>query len=119
MRQIVIAVFMIFGMMSYAQQNYTSSEHMVVTPSFEQESHIEDCYFTVNDSIVLQTNKTRDSILHTYRIGIPEKEGEIETTLKILKYSNNSFDIELNEYYVETKKTSRVLYYIDDPALSN
>ena len=119
MRQIVLPFFMIFVMMSYAQQNYVSSEHMVVTPSFEQESHIEDCYFTVNDSIVLQTNKTRDSILHTYRIGIPENEGEVETTLTILKYSNNSFDIELNEYYVETKKSSRVLYYIDGPALSN
>lgn len=119
MRQIVIPLFMIFGMMSYSQQNYISSEHMVVTPSFEQESHIEDCYFTVNDSIVLQTNKTRDSILHTYRIGIPEKDGEVETTLTIHKYSNNSFDIELNEYYVETKKSSRVLYYIDNPALSN
>ena len=119
MRQIVIPLFMIFGIISYAQQNYTSSEHMVVTPSFEQESHIEDCYFTVNDSIVLQTNKTRDSILHTYRIGVPEKDGEVETTLTILQYSNNSFDIELNEYFVETKKSSRTLYYIDDPALSN
>ena len=110
---------MIFGMISYSQKNYTSSEHMVVTPKFEQESHFENCYFTVNDSVVVQTNKTRDTILNSYRIGIPEKDGEIETTLKILKYSNNSFDIELNEYYVETKKTSRVLYYIDDPALSN
>jgi hypothetical protein len=86
--------FMIFGMMSYSQQNYTSSEHMVVTPKFEQESHFEDCYFTVNDSVVVQTNKTRDKILHSYKIGIPEKNGEKETTLKILKYSNNSFDIE-------------------------
>ena len=92
---------------------------MVVTPSFEQESHIEDCYFTVHDSIVEQTNKTRDSILHTYRIGIPENDGEKETTLTILKYSNNSFDIELNEYYVQTKKKSRILYYIDDSAPSN
>jgi len=110
---------MIFGMMSFAQQNYTSTEHMVVTPTFEQESRFEDCYFKVNDSIVQQTNKTGDVILHTYRIGVPEKEGAIETTLTILKYSNNSFDIELNEYYVETKKTSRTLYYIDDPAPSN
>lgn len=110
---------MIYGMMSYSQQFYTSSEHMVVTPSFEQESHIEDCYFTVNDSIVLQTNKTRDSIIHTYRIGIPESDGEIETTLTILKYSNNSFDLELNEYYLKTKEKSRVLYYIDVGSLSN
>lgn len=119
MKKIVIPLFMIFGMMSYSQKNYTSSEHMVVTPSFEQESHIEECYFTVNDSIVQQTNKTRDSILHTYRIGIPENDGEIETTLEILKYSNNSFDIELNEYYLQTKKTSRILYYLDDSSLSN
>ena len=110
---------MIFGVMSYSQQNYTSSEHMVVTPSFEQESHIEDCYFTVNDSLVVQTNKSRDSVLQTYRIGIPEQKGDTETTLKILRYSNNSFDIELNEYYLETKKTSRVLYYIDDTTFSN
>jgi len=110
---------MIFGVMSYSQQNYTSSEHMVVTPSFEQESHIEDCYFTVNDSLVVQTNKSRDSVLQTYRIGIPEQKGDMETTLKILRYSNNSFDIELNEYYLETKKTSRVLYYIDDTTFSN
>ena len=103
---------MIFGMISYSQKNYTSYEHMVVTTSFEQESHIEDCYFTVKDSIVEQTNKTRDTILHTYKIGIPEKDGEIETTLKLRKYSN-SFDIELNEYYSQTKKTSRVLYYIE------
>lgn len=112
-------LFMIFGMISYAQQNYTSSEHMVITPRFEQESHIEDCYFTVNDSLVIQTDKTGDDILHTYRIGIPEKEGAKETTLSILKYSNNSFDIELNEYDFETKETSRVLYYIDDPTISN
>ena len=104
---------MIFGMISYSQKSYTSSEHMVVTPSFEQESHIEDCYFTVKDSIVIQTNKTGDSIMHLYRIGVPEKEGDIETTLKIRKYSNDSFDIELNEYYTETKKTSKVLYYIE------
>ena len=119
MKKLVISLFMIFGMISYSQQNYTSSEHMVITPTFDQESHIEECYFTVKDSIVEQTNKTGDIILHTYRIGIPEKEGEIETTLKILKYSNNSFDIELNEYYTDTKKTSRVLYYIDDSTLSN
>jgi hypothetical protein len=104
---------MIFGMISYAQKNYTSLEHMVVTPSFEQESHIEDCYFTVKDSVVIQTNKTRDSIMHSYKIGIPEKEGEIETTLKLRKYPNDSFDIELQEYYTETKKTSKVLYYIE------
>ena len=82
---------MIFGMVSYSQKNYTSSEHMVVTPSFEQESHIEDCYFTVKDSVVIQTNKTRDSIMHSYRIGVPEKNGDIETTLKIRKYSNRIF----------------------------
>lgn len=104
---------MIFGMISYAQKNYTSTEHMVVTPLFEQQSHIEDCYFTVKDSVVIQTNKTRDSIMHSYKIGIPEKEGEIETTLKIRKYQNDSFDIELSEYYTETKKTSKVLYYIE------
>jgi len=104
---------MMFGMISYSQKNYTSLEHMVVTPSYEQESHIEDCYFTVKDSVVIQTNKTRDSIMHSYRIGIPEKDGEIEITLKIRKYSNNSFDIELNEYYPETKQTSKVLYYIE------
>lgn len=104
---------MIFGMISYSQKTYTSYEHMVVTPSFEQESHMEDCYFTVRDSIVLQTNKTGDSILHTYKIGVPEKNGEIETTLKLRKYSNDSFDIELNEYYTETKKSSKVLYYIE------
>ena len=104
---------MIFGMISYSQKSYTSSEHMVVTPSFEQESHIEDCYFTVKDSIVVQTNKTRDTIIHSYRIGIPEKDGEIETTLKIRKYSKDSFDLELNEYYTATKKTSKVLYYIE------
>ena len=119
MNKIVLTLFMIFGMMSYSQKNYTSSENMVVTPTFEQESHFEECYFTVNDSIVVQTNKTRDSVLHTYRIGIPEKDGETETTLKILRYSNNSFDIELNEYYPQTKKTSRVLYYIDDSSISN
>jgi hypothetical protein len=119
MKKILVTLFMIFGIMSYSQQNYTSSEHMVVTPSFEQESHIEECYFTVNDSIVIQTNKTRDSIIHTYRIGIPEKDGEIETTLTLLKYSNNSFDIELIEYYTQTKKKSRILYYIDDSAISN
>lgn len=110
---------MIFGMISYSQKNYTSSEHMVITPTFEQESHIEDCYFTVNDSLVIQTDKTGDAILRTYRIGIPENDGEKQTTLSILKYSNNSFDIELNEYYLETKKTSRVLYYLDDATLSN
>jgi len=104
---------MMFGMISYSQKNYTSLEHMVVTPSYEQESHIEDCYFTVKDSVVIQTNKTRDSIMHSYRIGIPEKDGDIEVTLKLRKYSNNSFDIELNEYYPETKQTSKVLYYIE------
>lgn len=104
---------MIFGMISYAQKNYTSLEHMVVTTSFEQETHIEDCYFTVKDSIVEQTNKSRDSILHSYKIGVPQKEGEIETTLKLRRYSANSFDIELNEYYPGTKKTSKVLYYIE------
>lgn len=106
-------MFMIFGMISYAQKSYVSAEHMVVTPSFEQESHIEDCYFTIKGSVVEQTNKTGDSILHTYRIGVPEKEGDIETTLKIRRYSNDSFDIELNEYYTETRKTSKVLYYIE------
>ena len=119
MKKIVIPLFMIFGVMSYSQQNYTSSEHMVVTPSFEQESHIEECYFTVYESIVEQTNKTRDSIIRTYKIGIPENDGEIETLLEIHKYSNNSFDIELNEYYLQSKKKSRILYYIDDPTLSN
>jgi len=104
---------MLFGIISYSQKNYTSLEHMVVTPSFEQESHIEECYFTVKDSVVFQTNKTRDSIMHTYKIGVPEKIGETETTLKLRKYSNDSFDIELNEYYTETKKTSKVLYYIE------
>ena len=104
---------MIIGMISYAQKNYTSFEHMVVTSSFKQESHIEDCYFTVKDSVVEQTNKTRDSIIHSYKIGIPEKDGEIVTTLKIRKYPNDSFDIELNEYYPETNKTSKVLYYIE------
>jgi hypothetical protein len=104
---------MIFGMVSYSQKNYTSSEHMVVTPSFEQESHIEDCYFTVKDMEVIQTNKTRDSIIHSYKIGIPEKVGEIEATLNIRKYPNDSFDLELTEYYPETKKTSKVLYYIE------
>lgn len=118
MKRIVIPLFMIFGMISYSQKNYTSSEHMVVTPTFDQESHIEDCYFTVNDSLVLQTNKTRDAIIHTYRIGIPETDGEKETTLKLLKYSNDSFDIELTEYYLETKKTSRVLYYLEDDVSS-
>ena len=113
MKNIVIPMFMIFGMISYAQKTYTSTEHMVVTPSFEQESHIEDCYFTIKGSVVQQTNKTGDSILHTYKIGIPEKVGDIETTLKIRRYSNDSFDIELNEYYTETKKTSKVLYYIE------
>ena len=119
MKKIVIPLFMVFGMISYSQKNYISAEHMVVTPKFEQESHFENCYFTVNDSVVLQTNKTRDTILHSYRIGIPEKEGETETTLKILKYSNDSFDIELTEYYLESKKTSRVLYYIEDNSYSN
>lgn len=104
---------MIFGMISYSQKNYTSFEHMVVTTKFQQESHIEDCYFTVKDSIVEQTNKTRDTIIHSYRIGIPQKEGGIETTLKLRKYSNDSFDIELNEYYSESKKKSKVLYYIE------
>ena len=104
---------MIYGMISFAQKNYTSSEHMVITPKFEQESHMEDCYFTVKDSVVIQTNKTRDSILHLYKIGIPELEGDIETTLKLRKYSTDSFDIELNEYYTTTKKTSKVLYYIE------
>ena len=113
MKKIVILLFMIFGMISYAQKNYTSSEHMVVTPTFEQESHFENCYFTVKDSVVIQTNKTRDSIVHLYKIGIPEKEGDIETTLKLRKYSSDSFDIELSEYYTETKKTSKVLYYIE------
>ena len=100
-------------MISYSQKNYTSIEHMVVTTSFEQESHIEDCYFTIKDSLVVQTNKSRDSIIHSYRIGVPEKDGEIEITLKLRKYPNDTFDIELNEYYPETKKTSRVLYYIE------
>jgi hypothetical protein len=113
MKKIATLLFMIFGMISYSQKNYTSFEHMVVTPSFKQESHIEDCYFTVKDSVVEQTNKTRDSIMHSYRIGISENEGEIEITLKIRKYSNDSFDIELNEYYPVTKKTSKVLYYIE------
>ena len=113
MKKIVIPLFMILGMISYSQKNYTSFEHMVVTPSFEQEAHIEDCYFTVKDSVVIQTNKTRDTIMHSYIIGIPEKEGEIETTLKLRKYSNNTFDIELNEYYTETRKSSKVLYYIE------
>lgn len=105
---------MIFGMISYSQKYYTSLEHMVITPTFEQESHIEDCFFTVNDSLVVQTNKTRDAILRTYRIGVPEREGQMETTLKILRYSNDSFDIELSEYNFDTKETSRVLYYIED-----
>jgi len=113
MKKIVIPLFMIFGMISYSQKNYTSFEHMVVTTSFQQESHIEDCYFTVKDSLVVQTNKTRDTVLNSYRIGVPEKNGNIETTLKIRKYSSDSFDIELNEYYTETKKTSKVLYYIE------
>jgi len=113
MKNIAILLFMMFGMISYSQKNYTSLEHMVVTPSYEQESHIEDCYFTVKDSVVIQTNKTRDSIMHSYRIGIPEKDGDIEVTLKLRKYSNNSFDIELSEYYPETKQTSKVLYYIE------
>jgi hypothetical protein len=113
MKKIVTLLFMIFGMISYSQKNYTSFEHMVVTPTFEQESHIEACYFTVKDMEVVQTNKTRDSIIHSYQIGIPEKEGEIETTLKIRKYPNDSFDLELTEYYPETKKTSKVLYYIE------
>ena len=113
MKKIAILLFMIFGMISYSQKNYTSFEHMVVTPKFQQESHLEDCYFTVKDSIVVQTNKTRDTIIHSYKIGIPEKDGEIETTLKIRKYSNDSFDIELNEYYTETRKTNKVLYYIE------
>ena len=113
MKKIAIPLFMILGMISYSQKNFTSLEHMVITTSFEQESHIEDCYFTVKDSVVIQTNKTRDSIIHRYRIGIPEKDGEIETTLKIRKYSKNSFDIELNEYYSATRRTSKVLYYIE------
>jgi len=113
MKKIAILLFMIFGMISYSQKNYTSIEHMVVTTSFEQESHIEDCYFTIKDSLVVQTNKSRDSIIHSYRIGVPEKDGEIEITLKLRKYPNDTFDIELNEYYPETKKTSRVLYYIE------
>ena len=119
MKKIVVALFMIFGVMSYSQKNYSSSEHMVVNPSFEQEYLVEDCYFTVYDSIVEQTNKTRDVVLHTYKIGIPENDGEKETTLTIVKYSNNSFDIELNEYYLQTEKTSRTLYYIDDSTPSN
>ena len=106
-------MFMIFGMISYSQKTYTSLEHMVVTTSFEQETHIEDCYFTVKDSIVEQTNKSGDSILHRYKIGVPQKEGEIETTLKLRRYSSSSFDIELNEYYPGTKKSSKVLYYIE------
>jgi len=106
-------LFMILGMISYSQKNFTSIEHMVITTSFEQESHIEDCYFTVKDSVVIQTNKTRDSILHSYKIGVPQKDGEIETTLKLRKYSNDSFDIELNEYYSATRRTSKVLYYIE------
>ena len=93
---------MIFGMISYSQKNYTSFEHMVVTASYQQESHIEDCYFTVKDSIVELSIRKRDSIMHSYRIGIPEKDGEIEVTLKLRKYSNESFDIELNEYYPGT-----------------
>ena len=119
MKNLVVASFMIFSIMSFAQKNYSSSEHMVVTPSFEQEYLVEDCYFTVYDSIVEQTNKTRDVILHTYKIGVPESDGEKETTLTLRRYSNNSFDIELNEYYVETKKTSRKLYYIDEGTPSN
>jgi len=79
----------------------------------QQETHIEDCYFTLKDSIIEQTNKTRDSVMHSYKIGIPEKDGEIEITLKLRKYPNNTFDIELNEYYLKTKKTSKVLYYIE------
>lgn len=114
MKRIVIPLFMLFGMICYAQKNYISSEHMVITPSFQQESHIEDCYFTVNDSLVVQTDKTREVILHSYRIGIPEKDDEKETTLKLIKYSNDSFDIELTEFFLETKKTSRVLYYIEE-----
>ena len=104
---------MVFGMISYSQKNYTSFEHMVVTTSFEQESHIEDCYFTVKDSIVQQTNKSRDSIMNSYRIGVPQKDGEIEVTVKLRKYPNDTFDIELNEYYPKTKRTSKVLYYIE------
>ena len=113
MKKIAIPLFMILGMISYSQKNFTSIEHMVITTSFEQESHIEDCYFTVKDSVVIQTNKTRDSILHSYKIGVPQKDGEIETTLKLRKYSNDSFDIELNEYYSATRRTSKVLYYIE------
>ena len=104
---------MIFGMISYSQKNYTSLEHMVVTPTFEQESHIENCYFTVKDSVVIQTNQSRDSVLHKYRIGVTETDGDVETTLKLRKYSHNSFDIELNEYYTETQKTNKVLYYLE------
>ena len=104
---------MIFGMISYSQKNFTSFEHMVITASFEQESHIEDCYFTLKDSIVEQTNKTRDSVIHSYKIGIPKKDGEMEITLKLRKYSNDTFDIELFEYYPETRRTSKVLYYIE------
>jgi len=113
MKNIATLLFMIFGMISYSQKTYTSYEHMVVTPSYEQEFHTEDCYFTVKDSVVEQTNKARDSIMYSYRIGIPQKEGEIETTLKLRRYSSNSFDIELNEYYLATKKTNKVLYYIE------
>ena len=113
MKKIATLLFMILGMISYSQKNLTSFEHMVITTSFEQESHIEDCYFTIKDSVVIQTNKTRDSVIHSYKIGVPQKDGEIETTLKLRKYSNDSFDIELNEYYSVLKRTSKVLYYIE------
>ena len=103
---------MIIGLSMYSQKHYTSTEHMVITPKFEQQSHLEDIYFTITDTVIQQTNKTRDSIIRIYTLGESKIEGEIQREMKIKKYSN-SFDLELIEYNINTHRTEKVLYYID------
>ena len=112
MKRITTLVCMIIGLSMYSQTNYTSTEHMVITPKFEQQSHLEDIYFTITDTVIQQTNKTRDSIIRTYILGESKIEGEIQREMRIKEYSN-SFDLLLLEYNINTHRTEKVLYYID------
>ena len=113
MKHLTVLLFMIFGMVSYSQKHYTSTEHMVITPKFQQESHIEDIYFTITDSVIQQTNESKDSIFRTYILNEPKIEGEIQREMTLKKYGGGTFDLELIEYNINTHKTEKVLYYID------
>jgi len=107
MKNIAILLFMIFGMISYSQKTYTlgymgSGKSTIGKKVSEL---IKAPLIDLDDYIVAQEEMSIASIF--------EIKGEIEVTLKIRKYGNDSFDIELNEFYLETKKTSKVLYYIE------